>query len=218
MKRKADIIRRNGKLSIKASIPLQKGFSGKDAAEIMAFGTEVDWEKLCNHFDMRDPEGLRRMAMIIYKYVIEPVKDDISNNTKRIRGVHASRKGELELVKQLRRYAAGMAVYLTHYMSLPREDWPIDLQPLIDRAKKSADKKRELRDNRAAKEKLHPIKIAYQLWKNEFNESINQTGMTGPKNFNNFKKVYIHKNALIELARHVVHRAPEFKHLLEFLP
>jgi hypothetical protein len=217
MKRKAEIIRRDGRLSIKASIPLQKGFSGKDTAEIMAFGSEVDWEKLCYHFDMRDHHGLIRIARIIYKNIIEPVKDEIFNRNRKIRGVHASRKGESEIVKQLRRYAACMEVYLTHYMRLPREDWPIDLQLLIDKAKKLAGNKQEIRDNRSAKEKLHPIKITYQLWKNEFKESLKHIGMTGPKNFSNFKKVYIHKNPFIEPARHFLHQASTFKQLLDFL-
>jgi hypothetical protein len=220
MKRKADIIKRDGRISIEANIQIEKRIPVKDKekAKILVYGSIVDWEKLCYCFDMRDREGLRRMAMIIFKNIIEPVKNEISNNNRKVRGVHASRKGESEFVYKLRRYAACMSVYLSHYMLIPKKDWPADLKYMINDAKRFAIKIEEIRDNRLSSDKLHPLKITYLLWKNEFNKPLRDMHMSGPKNFNNFKKVYIHKNEMIKLASHFLSRASDFQHLLNYLP
>lgn len=214
MKRKAEIIRRQGRISIEVEIPLQK--KSMEMVKIKVSGSEVDWEKLCYRFDMRDGEGLRRMSMIAYIYIIQPVKEKIFNKMK-ARGVHVSRKGESELVNKLKLYAACMSVYLVHHMSLPEENWPPDLKPIIDQAKNLAGDPGELIDKRSKNEKLHPLKITYQLWKNVFNEPLKHIGMVGPRDFNNFKKTYIHKNLNTAGARHFLKSASNFHHLLDLL-
>lgn len=124
-----------------------------------------------------------------YKEKIEPLEYPPA------RGTH--NETQAEFTEEMKKIAAIMISYTSHWLDKPRDEWPEPFTDFVDSLSV-----REKADVRTASKKLSLNKLVWAMWKQRDQERMKEVGLTGPTNLKSFVAHYISKNNFIEPAKY----------------